>query len=388
MKRKKRDPVIRPGKLGIMIDELVREEYGGYLNAHAHLDRADTLSAEYLKNSGTTPLALSDAALPVKQDAVGEFHSRKAYQEDLKERMERQLVRMIEDGVREVVSFIDVSPDVGLGPMQTAARLRERYKNDITLRLATQPIFGFKEDTRFTKSRMEIFEEGCKIADIVGGLPEKDDRPDSIGFAGHVKFINRCARLFPKPLHIHVDQDNLPSQQHTLDIVRALPYMDLPESEHGEPMVWFVHGTSPSSYPNTEETGRSRELLLGMRACNVGLTCCPSATLSTFQNRAVIAPQHSCVARVLEMAYLGTPIRLGTDNISDFLVPSSPGNMLYETLLLATVLRFYNPVVLAKFVAGMELNNFDKDAIREHLIKNVKRYKEENSNFEFCIPLD
>jgi hypothetical protein len=43
-------------------------KYGGFYNAHAHLDRADTLGDEYLRHINTTPLKPSSLPLSVKQN--------------------------------------------------------------------------------------------------------------------------------------------------------------------------------------------------------------------------------------------------------------------------------------------------------------------------------
>src|SRR3972149_1790331 len=55
-------------------------KYGGYLNAHAHLDRAGTLDNKYLEHCGTTPLSASSVPLRVKQTLTGELHKGPAYE--------------------------------------------------------------------------------------------------------------------------------------------------------------------------------------------------------------------------------------------------------------------------------------------------------------------
>jgi hypothetical protein len=90
---------------------------------------------------------------------------------------------------------------------------------------------------------------------------------------------------------------------------------------------------------------------------------------------------------VLEMALAGVPIRLGTDNIADLFVPTGTEDVIDQALVLADILRFYEISVLAKFIAGVRLNDNDKESIRQYLVEDVRAYKGVDPNFTFCMPL-
>ena len=88
-------------------------KYGGYLNAHAHLDRAGTLDNKYLEHCGTTPLSASSVPLRVKQTLTGELHKGPAYEaKNLKTRMTRCLKLAAATRIKRLVSFIDATPDI------------------------------------------------------------------------------------------------------------------------------------------------------------------------------------------------------------------------------------------------------------------------------------
>ena len=91
---------------------------------------------------------------------------------------------------------------------------------------------------------------------------------------------------------------------------------------------------------------------------------------------------------VLEMAYVGIPIRIGTDNINDMYVPATPPSMLFEVLTLSNAIRFYDPRVLAKFAAGKPLNQSDQERIRRHLEEDLKAYRSVDPNYKLCVDLD
>ena len=381
------DVRIHPGSFGRMVDAIVKE-LGGYVNFHAHVDRDNTLDPLYLAHHRLiTPLQAASAPLAEKQNLTGELHKGRAYQDlgDLRTRISSHLDEMVCSGAREVVSFIDATPDIGLSAIETAAELREKYKGKISFKIAAHPIFGFKEDRQYNESRFDVFVKACRVADIVGALPEKDDRPDSVGFAEHLKLVLRIGYKYAKPVHVHCDQDNDFRQRHTLDLIEAMRWVECSDpQDDGTPMVWNVHAISPAAY--NEE--RFRSVLNGLKKHNVGVVVCPSAALSMFQNRAQNGPTRNSIARVFEMAYFGIPIRIGTDNVNDMYVPATPPSVLFEILTLANALRFYDPYVLAKFAAGITLNQTDIAIIRRHLIECERRYKAEDPNFKLCVDLE
>lgn len=385
MRTKRRNTLIPSGPFGEIVDALV-QRHGGYVNEHSHLDRACTIDSRYLKHYGTTPLRATSAPLRVKQSLTGELHKGEAYTAaDLTQRISRILEESARMGTRKIISFIDATPDIGMRAIEIAAKFREIYRDTITLQIAAHPIFGFKPEPNDRELHWSLFQEACEIADIIGGLPERDDRPDSIGFDGHLRRILNLGKKLGKPVHVHVDQDNDPRQHHTLDLIEAVRWIGSPEIPgHNGPTVWAVHAISPSAYSEK----KFRQVLEGLKTQNIGVIVCPRAAISMRQNRALYAPTHNSIARVLEMAYCDIPILLGTDNIADMFVPTSSGSMLWEVLFLADSLRFYISEILAKLAAGVPLNHTDKEDIRLHLIQNVKVFQAASPSFEFCLPLD
>jgi len=361
-------------------------KYGGYLNAHAHLDRAGTLDNKYLEHCGTTPLSASSVPLRVKQTLTGELHKGPAYEaKNLKTRMTRCLKLAAATRTKRLVSFVDATPDIQGTAIRAAVELRDGFKDIVDLSIAAHPIFGFKTDAKFPKSRWETFEEACAIADIIGALPERDSRPGSVGADEHIRRVLGLGKNLRKEVHVHVDQDNDPRQNQTLDLIQAVRWIGSPEIQGQErPTVWLVHAISPSAY--SEE--KFKKTLDGLKEHQIGIICCPRAALSMRQLRSLNAPIHNSVARLLEMALAGIPIRIGTDNIADMYIPTSSGNVLYEMLVLADTLRFYDVEVLAKWASGTPLNESDLDRIRRHLAEDVKACKQANPEYQFCLSLD
>jgi cytosine/adenosine deaminase-related metal-dependent hydrolase len=345
------------------LDGTVRE-LGGWVNAHTHLDRANTFAPEFLHHANIDPVGAAGLPLSVKQILVGELHKGSAYRaESLYARMRSELDRMAATGVREVVSFVDATPDIGLVAIEQAARLRAEFRDRLTLKIAVSPIFGFK-NPHTNPDRWDIYCRAAEIADVLGGLPVKDRGPGRVGFDGHVRMILELGKKLRKPVHLQVDQDNDPREDETEQLAQAVRWLGSPEvpDENG-PTVWAVHAISPACY----DEARFDRLVTMLRTYNIGVISCPTAALSMFQHRPMLAPVHNSIARLLEMLAAGVPVRIGSDNICDIFIPNGDGSVRSEVWVAATALRFYHTMIWAKVGAGVPLNEGDKEWIRQAL---------------------
>ena len=61
------------------------------------------------------------------------------------------------------------------------------------------------------------------------------------------------------------------------------------------------------------------------------------------------------------------PVRLGTDNIGDFLMPSGHPDMFKQVWRMTDDLRMYSQSVLAKLATGTRLNDVDRETVRSLL---------------------
>ena len=337
-------------------------EYGGYINAHLHLDRANTIERRYLEHASMDPFEASSYPLRVKQDLTGELHRELAYQaEDLEKRMRDAIEMLIALNTRQAHSFIDATADnVGLTAFDIAMKLKQEFKDKIDLRIGAYGIFGFRDSQ---PQRWEIFKEAAEKADYIGSLPERDDNPGHIGYDEHLKRILKLAHELKKPVHLQVDQKNHPDENGTETLIQAVRWLGSPKIYEKLPSVWAVHSISPSAY----DEKRFGKLVEELVRYNIGIICCPSAAISMKQLRGIQAPTHNSVARVLEMLEAGVKARLGSDNIADVFMPFGTPDLYQEVRNLADAVRFYNLDVWAKVAAGTELNNMDRKFISDAL---------------------
>lgn len=339
------------------------DRLGGMLNAHLHLDRAETFDSR--APTGDRPFAEIELSLAEKHGLIPSLHDGPAFDPDnITARVGACMEVMIQAGTRRGDTVCDVTTDrVGLSSFETVLEIKKAYASRIDLRVGAYSPFGFRQDE---PERFELLQEAAQRADFVGTLPERDDRssyPDHIGFDEHCRRVFELCRELRKPLHLHLDQRNDPSENATERFLRILEEEGAPDPVEGESMVWAVHVLSPSAY----DEERFQALVERLARNDVGVICCPSAALGMRQLRPLATPTHNSIARVLDLAAAGVHLRFGSDNICDMFSPSTTADLIDEIYLLSGALRFYNVEVLAGFAAGVRLGEDDRDLIRKHL---------------------
>ena len=132
---------------------------GGFVNAHAHLDRANT--ARYY-NAEDKKLDLTE-----KWKVVDNIKRKTTYFE-YKKRISEVLDDQLDKNVLSVCSFIDVDSVVSSKAIIAALELRNARK-DIKLVVACQTLKGVLDSTQETLIRNHI-----RQIDVVGSLPGAD----------------------------------------------------------------------------------------------------------------------------------------------------------------------------------------------------------------------
>ncbi len=346
-------------------------ELGGYHNAHLHLGRVNTFDDSYLNASNVQISQSGHISLQEKHALISKLHASRAYDEDdYRRRIGEGTDVMIACGTRRADTVVDVTNDrVGLSALGWMMDHANSIKDRLILRAASYNPTGLIDaDPR----RWTLFEEGAKVSDFIGALPEKDDQadyPDHIGYEESCARVLDLARRMGKMVQIHTDQRNDPREDATerlLDVIEREG--GVAGDDLGGPMIWAVHMISPSAYAEP----RWERLLERLLEHNIGVIVAPSAALGMRQLRSINAPTHNSIARVLELAAAGVPIRLGSDNVCDMLSPSSTLDLMSEVYCLTAALRFYQQDILAKLATGTALSDEDRAHIKDHLA-NVAR---------------
>ncbi len=300
------------------------DEKGGFVCHHAHFDKAHLISEDALR--------LSQVSLQEKWKLYREL--KEGYTEyNLHTRMSRCIDHMIYQGVSKCRTFIDADQIVGLLPMQVAVNLKREYaKKGFDLQLAVQPLEGVLE-----RSAQKMFVKACEMADVIGGLPDRDEVPTA-----HMDFIFNLAKDMGKPVDVHVGQNNIPSERES-EMVADKTF------EHGlEGQVRLVHAISLACQPKEDR----QRVISKLREAEIGVVVCPSAAISMKQQSDVLAPIHNSIAPVMDLIEGGVDVMLGVDNIHDLFMPLVDGDMWFECRLMMEAIRCYDLELISKIVTN------------------------------------
>ncbi|MFA4891563.1 MAG: amidohydrolase family protein [Candidatus Gracilibacteria bacterium] len=308
----------------------------GMVSAHAHLDRAFTLTRDIWDQS----MALMEEKW-VLVDAI-----RKKNATDpagMKERVRGVLDMMIEQGVAVFHTHVDADLNTELKVVEAMAELRDEYKDRLVLRLCAHPAQGFlnEDGSGHNKKKIEIFEKACSICDGVGGLPSADRRMASgDGDLKHMDVIFGIAKNLGKDLDVHIDQENNPLERDTDKLIAKT-------REHGyEGHVNFLHCISVAAQKKSVRT----EIIKGLKDVGANVIVCPTAALAMKQHDDKTSPVHNSIAPVPELVEAGVNVAFGFDNISDVYQPEISGDVWEEVRVLASACRYYKVSELAKIL--------------------------------------
>jgi cytosine/creatinine deaminase len=311
---------------------------GGWVNAHAHIDRSFILNKDNFK--------LVNGTLKEKWNYPDQY-KKAASVDDIYSNMAEVIEAMVAQGVQVIGSFIDVDPIVEDKAIQAAKRLRENYQDRITIKFINQVVKGVIEP-----EARKWFEVGAEFADIIGGLPEKDQGHE----AEHLDTLFEAAKKNGgKMLHVHVDQLNLPEQRDTELLVQKT-------IEHGyEGKVVAVHSISVGAQPRDYR----QDLYKKMKDSGIMVVTCPVGWIDNSWvaglDNDVIGPIHNSIAPVKEMLSAGLTVALGTDNIQDIYKPFNDGEMWTELRFLLESQRLYDIDSLADIatISGLRALGID-----------------------------
>ena len=296
---------------------------GGWVNAHAHFDRAYTLTKETFRYTNATLEEKWNLNDDIK------IHSSVTY---IYDRMASASELMLKQGVTAVGTFIDVDDKIEDKAIKAAQKLRDNYKKDIEIKYMNQVHYGV-----LTPSVREWFDIGAQFVDIIGGLPERDKGHE----AEHLDILFETAKRMDKMVHVHIDQFNDPNQHDT----RLLAEKTI---EHGlEGKVVGIHGISIGA----QKKEYREKLYQLMKDADIMMIASPLGWIDTRRNETFM-PFHNALTPVDELVPYGITVALGTDNIADIYKPFITGSMWEELHALLEASHFYEVDELVKIAAS------------------------------------
>lgn len=310
---------------------------GGFVNAHAHFDRAYSVTLNDFQSTQGVNSHLFE-----KWKLVDNF-KKSTSEEAYFQHIMQALTLQAEQGVRVCLSFIDCDEVAEHRALQAAMRAQKYAASELKMRflIACQTLKGVLQP-----GARQWFESALPYVDIIGGLPGADAGRES----EHLDVLFAAARQTGKRVHVHVDQLNSAHEKETELLARKTMEWGL------EGKVTAVHGISIAAH----EKKYREELYKICRDANLSFISCPTAWIDSRRTE-VASPTHNAVTPIDEMIPHGLVVALGSDNICDVYKPYADGNMLTELRVLLESTHFYDEDELVRIatVNGLKVLGLD-----------------------------
>ena len=314
------------------------KERGGFINAHAHFDRAYTVTENNMEK-------VVNYHLFDKWQFVDKF-KKQATTENYLENIVSAIRNQINYGVKGALTFIDIDTVCGFKALEAAQKAKRLYKDVFDLKICSQALKGVikPEENRLLRKALDM-----NYLDVIGGLPRADQ-----GFEqSHLDQILFLGKEYGKRVHVHVDQLNDSLEKETEMLALRTMHWGM------QGRVTAVHGISIAAHPK-----EYRERVYGLaRDAGLSFITCPTAWIDS-RRKEWLSPTHNSITPVEEMLKHGLTVAIGSDNIQDVYKPFSDGNMYTELKFLLECLHLYDIDTLVdiatkngRLVIGMEDDN-------------------------------
>ena len=311
------------------------KEKGGFINAHAHFDRAYTVTEENMEK-------VVNYHLFDKWNFVDKF-KKNAEVSIYIHNMMSAVNQQIKMGSTGALTFVDVDSICAFKAIEAAQIVKKEAKTKgFELKICSQALKGVisPKENKLLRKALEM-----NYLDAIGGLPRADENPQA-----HLDEILFLGKEHGKRVHVHVDQLNDSLEKETELLARRTMYWGM------EDKVTAVHGISIAAHNKDY-----RQQVYGMaRDASLSFITCPTAWIDSRRTEN-LAPTHNSITPVEEMLKHGLTVAIGSDNIHDVYKPFSDGNMATEIKFLLECLHMYDIEVLSdiatkngRLVIGME----------------------------------
>ena len=317
------------------LDELYKKVRlnGGFVNAHAHLDRAYSVDKQNMNDVVYRQLQ--------EKWLLGDEYKRQSSYDDYCRTIKYAIDRQISMGTVGCLSFIDLDEVSDWRAIHAANNVKGLFNGDFVFKIACQTLKGALSDSM--RSKIESAAEAGMV-DAIGSLPGADHGRGS----EHLDFVMSVAKKNNLPLHVHVDQLNNSNEKETELLARKTMQWGM------EGRVVGVHGISIACHNKDYR----HDVYRMCRDAGLYFVSCPVAWIDSRRTER-LSPTHSAITPVDEMLEYGIKIAIGSDNIHDIYKPYATGDMKTELQFLLETTHIYDETELIKIATtnGQEILN-------------------------------
>ena len=312
------------------------KEKGGFINAHAHFDRAYTVTEENMEK-------VVNYHLFDKWKFVDLF-KKNAEVSIYIENMMSAVNQQIKNGSVGALTFVDVDSVCNFKALEAAQIVKKEAKaKGFELKICSQALKGVlaPKENKLLRRALEL-----DYLDAIGGLPRADRAMEH----AHLDEILFLGKEYGKRVHVHVDQLNDSLEKETELLARRTIHWGM------QGRVTAVHGISIAAH----EKDYRRYVYKLAKQAELSFITCPTAWIDSRRTE-FLAPSHNSITPVEEMLQYDLTVAIGSDNIHDVYKPFSDGNMHTELKFLLECLHMYDIETLSdiatkngRLVIGME----------------------------------
>jgi len=310
---------------------------GGFVNSHAHFDRAYTVTEKNMKD-------VVYNHLHQKWKYIDDYKL-SATEKDFRMNIQNALLQQRDMATTHCLSFIDIDPVVGYKAVDAAVKAKE-YANaiGINFKIACQTLKGVLPN-ECQVLLADSLERGA--FDVIGSLPGADKGEEE----KHIEHVLFLGKAYNKRVHVHVDQLNTSTEKETELLARKTIQAGM------EGKVTAVHSISLACHPKWYR----KEVYKICQDAGLSFVACPTAWIDARRTEE-IAPIHNAVTPVDELIENNLIVALGSDNIHDVYKPYSTGDMKVELKFLLEATHIYNKDILIKIARdnGLEVCGFNE----------------------------
>jgi len=286
---------------------------GGWVNTHAHFDRAFSLDGESIKHIYS----------PLKEKwSLVDSLKKLSSVEDIFLRMEKATILMNQQGCQAIGSFIDVDEAIEDKAILATEMLKSKWGDKIKMVFMNQTLKGVID-----KEARYWFDKSSEYVDIIGGLPGKDGGKQK----QHLDIILSTGKRLNKRVHVHVDQLNTAMECETELLAKKTIEWGM------EGKVTAIHSISLACHRKPK-----RDVIYKlMKEADLSVIACPIAWIDHPRTER-LSPTHNAITPVDEMIEWGIKVGIGTDNINDIYKPFGDGDMWTELKVLLEACKIYD----------------------------------------------
>ncbi|MDR3475490.1 MAG: amidohydrolase family protein [Devosia sp.] len=292
---------------GVRADARGALAFPGFVEAHIHLDKACILDR--------CPICEGTLAEAVRETAKAKaaFTSPDVYA-----RAAGVLEQAVLHGTNRMRTFVEVDPRAGFRSLEAILRLKRDYAFAVDLQICAFAQEGLTQEMATYAMLEEALRHG---ADLVGGCPYTDPRPDE-----HIRLVFELAQRYGVAIDFHVDFDLDPAGS-------ALPTIIAETEARGYGgRVTIGHVTKLSAMPPADVGATARRL----SNAGIGLVVLPATDLFLLGRSADrLVPRGLAPAQILSTH--GVTVAAASNNILNPFTPYGDASLARMANLFANV---------------------------------------------------